>query len=1413
MELVAGVPLRPGKLPLDVQLERFLQLLSVVHYIHRCGYLHLDIKPDNVLVGDSGIKLIDLGSARRIGSGPGEAGGTLGYAAPEILLGQAPSVASDLYSLGAVFYELLSGHQPFSLAEPEHLRQAILDGELAPVRALKPTIPRELARLAESLLATDVNQRPDSLVAVAEEILRLGGDKAAWRPRSGSPLFVGRDAELARVLSLLGPAWISVVGERGSGRQALIKEVLRRAAKRMRIVDLNRATSLDFFLSELGPESDLTGVVVNLGDLEARELSTAQVQLAVRVITQRGGCVLSSALGAPEHAEHVIHLQGAGQDSLRSILAFFDVFAADKVQEMIRGAGGLPGRLVVRLGETLTSDPRQEESLLYRILSFLPDGIPRQHLDKLPSEVLASLPGLVDSGAVRAVDEQIFVDRRVDALLSKSELNMTRQIVSSGEVYDPLWTALAAARLDLLDLSRDLLKRALFVAGARQSERRELCQLLVLHGHRPAVLPLAELHKNAGELDEAVSLLREHSNLSTQEASVLVGVLQRKRDYSEVIKICSARLADRREPEIVKIMLDSYFLQARYDELDLLLESYRDQLSELGPFEELNMRVRAARGRFRKGDDIQYAGALLEQVWEHRLSPDMPVTAITTASSLCRLYSSDLERAGELLNIGIERVDKIGDRRNASGLRLNLSNLLYNSLGKAAEARKVALKAYSIAKELDARNLKMPLCYTLFFLEFDAGRLPDARRWARRFLEQSDAIKAPPVVARRCSVLARLAALDTQPEQGLEILAQIPEGSTDPMFQSGIDLYKAELLISMSRHSEALSTLNGCRDSGDFFFEAKLKSLRGRARIGLARVDLREARELVPDNIDLGYRMQVGGVLLASAGEDLDLNAVEQRSKDLGKAANFLRGDQAAYAASLREWLDGARAIELDAITELTNAIREPRDLPGALVRLVRRAMGANRVLIMMTLPGMGQQVSSNNLYGAEAAGITDEIGRRIKTPSDYWLAEDAFSDPHLRKTSRTVRTFELKSLVAVPIPFEGRAIGALYVDDKYRAGRFGMDEVKVLRRLAASVGALSPVIKHRGSKKTIQDLEDIYGLRTNDERVVENMRQTISMVQRERESNLLITGETGTGKSVLARRLARDLLGCSGLEVVVLRKADPNMLVTQLVGSRRGEFTGAMNQEGAIQRAMQNNRALFLDEIQNVGEDGQQLLLPLLEIPRHFGGLTRSSVPLDAPLHIILATNVEIDHGKWEKHFRHDLWYRMSAMHLHLPPVRERGVEAVYRYLADIFSEIEGVPSVPEKVLSPAALLHVTSWDWPGNLRQLRAFAFQAAHRYKMMGDQQIPKHALPRLGLTESVVVQSGDAVQAMTVKDQERVQVERMLEALRRNDWVQKRAADTLGMRPANFSKLLKRYGLREQVKQRRRAAREDHSVPPK
>src|SRR5882724_3297627 len=197
----------------------------------------------------------------------------------------------------------------------------------------------------------------------------------------------------------------------------------------------------------------------------------------------------------------------------------------------------------------------------------------------------------------------------------------------------------------------------------------------------------------------------------------------------------------------------------------------------------------------------------------------------------------------------------------------------------------------------------------------------------------------------------------------------------------------------------------------------------------------------------------------------------------------------------------------------------------------------------------------------------------------------------------------------------------------------------------------------------------------------------------------ILILGETGTGKGLLARAVHRASIRASGPFVPVNCAAIPDTLLeAELFGFERGAFTDArQSKQGLFQSA--NGGTLFLDEIGAMPVSMQTKLLTALEerTIRRLGS-TRSE-PLD--VWILAATSEDLPTATRERRFREDLYHRLSAMTIVLPPLRERGMDITL--LAEHFlSQRCAECGVPPKRLTPDARVALQAYGWPGNVREL---------------------------------------------------------------------------------------------------------------
>src|SRR5512142_72309 len=181
MEYVVGqsaeAMVKDGPLAPEVATDIILQAAAALHAAHRSGVIHRDVKPANLLVGAGGVtKLGDFGMA--LGSAELSAGnahvrvGTPYYTAPEIWTGGAATPASDIYSLGATYYHLLTGKPPFPGADVGAVEQAHLRAPVPDPRRLVPALPASCAALVTRALAKDPKDRQGSAMALLWEARR-----------------------------------------------------------------------------------------------------------------------------------------------------------------------------------------------------------------------------------------------------------------------------------------------------------------------------------------------------------------------------------------------------------------------------------------------------------------------------------------------------------------------------------------------------------------------------------------------------------------------------------------------------------------------------------------------------------------------------------------------------------------------------------------------------------------------------------------------------------------------------------------------------------------------------------------------------------------------------------------------------------------------------------------------------------------------------------------------------------------------------------------------------------------------------------------------------------------------------------------------------------------------------------------
>lgn len=200
----------------------------------------------------------------------------------------------------------------------------------------------------------------------------------------------------------------------------------------------------------------------------------------------------------------------------------------------------------------------------------------------------------------------------------------------------------------------------------------------------------------------------------------------------------------------------------------------------------------------------------------------------------------------------------------------------------------------------------------------------------------------------------------------------------------------------------------------------------------------------------------------------------------------------------------------------------------------------------------------------------------------------------------------------------------------------------------------------------------------------------------------VLLLGESGVGKEVFARRIHRlSPRGHRNFLKINCAALPCELLESELFGYEAGAFTGAVKSKPGMFELC-NKGTIFLDEIGELPPSLQAKLLQVLQDCQfsRLGG--RSVVTVD--VRILAATNIDIRHALATKRFREDLYYRLSAFTVHVPPLRERG-EEILPLLQHFMQRLGRWMGFPPRPISPQVLNRCLQYSWPGNVRELENF------------------------------------------------------------------------------------------------------------
>jgi two-component system NtrC family response regulator len=290
-------------------------------------------------------------------------------------------------------------------------------------------------------------------------------------------------------------------------------------------------------------------------------------------------------------------------------------------------------------------------------------------------------------------------------------------------------------------------------------------------------------------------------------------------------------------------------------------------------------------------------------------------------------------------------------------------------------------------------------------------------------------------------------------------------------------------------------------------------------------------------------------------------------------------------------------------------------------------------------------------------------------------------------------------------------------------------------------------------------------------------------------DATILITGETGVGKELVARAIHRAGPRRDGpfVDLNCAALPDENLLLSELFGHERGAFTDAKAlKKGRFELAQSGT--LLLDEISDLSPNAQGNLLRVIETHQftRLGGLRT----LDVDCRIICATNADLAEAVAQGRFREDLFYRINVFPIRVPPLRERAqdISTLARYFVQQFATKYRRPAAS---FDDQALHLLCAYSWPGNVRELRNFCERLAIRTrKAVLDAEL----VGACGLGETRPAPTT----AVTIPDQgldlDQMEKHLVLASLEKANWNQKRAAEMLGISVDRMNSRVKKWGIR-------------------
>ena len=440
---------------------------------------------------------------------------------------------------------------------------------------------------------------------------------------------------------------------------------------------------------------------------------------------------------------------------------------------------------------------------------------------------------------------------------------------------------------------------------------------------------------------------------------------------------------------------------------------------------------------------------------------------------------------------------------------------------------------------------------------------------------------------------------------------------------------------------------------------------------------------------------------------------------------------------------------------------------------------------------GLSERSKSLGSYkvGEGITGLVVQSGKEIVVP-------DISKDPRfLHKTkARKQQEGRRVAFFCVPIKLEGRTIGALSVDkqsdakDSFEANVRLLNIISIMIAQAVKLNKLVESDRRQLREENVRLRRELKS-QFNIHNMVGSsnaMKEVYRLIEQVANSNatVLIGGESGTGKDLVAHAVHYNSLGADKPFVKVNCTALPDTLLeSELFGHEKGAFTGAAERKiGRFERA--HGGTIFLDEIGDFSLNLQIKLLRVIQFKEfeRVGG----TETIKTKVRIVVATHKDLEEQIREGVFREDLYYRINVFPIYLPPLRDRKDDIML--LADYFLERLAAENNKDiSRISTPAIEMLTSYHWPGNIRELE----NCIERAVLLCDGEVirSEHLPPSLQMVKG----AGPMVKRSLSEIIANTERELIVDALKKFDGQQRKAASELGVTERILGYKVKKYNI--------------------